>query len=48
LNEALRLYTGDFLQDLSIEGCAAFEEWAFFGLQTPVPEWPASAYGEGG
>ncbi len=30
LNEALRLYTGDFLQGLSIEGCAAFEEWAFF------------------
>ena len=30
LNEVLRLYTGDFLQGLSIEGCAAFEEWAFF------------------
>jgi len=30
LNEALRLYTGDFLQGLSIEGGAAFEEWAFF------------------
>jgi len=30
LNEALRLYTGDFLQGLSLEGCAAFEEWAFF------------------
>src|SRR5262249_7748472 len=30
LNEALRLYTGDFLQGLSIEGCAAFEEGAFF------------------
>ena len=30
LNEALRLYAGDFLQGLSIEGCAAFEEWAFF------------------
>jgi len=30
LNEALRLYAGDFLQGLSIDGCAAFEEWAFF------------------
>ena len=30
LNEAVRLYAGDFLQGLSIEGCAAFEEWAFF------------------
>lgn len=30
LNEALRLYAGDFLQGLSIEGCTAFEEWAFF------------------
>ena len=30
LNEALRLYSGDFLQGLSIDGCAAFEEWAFF------------------
>jgi DNA-binding SARP family transcriptional activator/pimeloyl-ACP methyl ester carboxylesterase len=30
LNEALRLYTGDFLHGLSIEGCEAFEEWAFF------------------
>jgi DNA-binding SARP family transcriptional activator len=30
LSEALRLYAGDFLQGLSIEGCAAFEEWAFF------------------
>jgi pimeloyl-ACP methyl ester carboxylesterase len=30
LNEALQLYTGDFLQGLSIEGCAEFEEWAFF------------------
>jgi DNA-binding SARP family transcriptional activator/pimeloyl-ACP methyl ester carboxylesterase len=29
-NEALRLYRGDFLQGLSIEGCADFEEWAFF------------------
>jgi len=30
INEALQLYPGDFLQGLSIEGCAAFEEWAFF------------------
>jgi DNA-binding SARP family transcriptional activator/pimeloyl-ACP methyl ester carboxylesterase len=30
LNEAVRLYAGDFLQGLSIKGCAAFEEWAFF------------------
>jgi DNA-binding SARP family transcriptional activator/pimeloyl-ACP methyl ester carboxylesterase len=30
LNEAVRLYAGDFLQGLSFEGCAAFEEWAFF------------------
>ena len=30
LNEALGLYAGDFLQGLSIEGCEAFEEWAFF------------------
>ena len=30
LNEALRLYAGDFLQGLSIEACAAFDEWAFF------------------
>jgi DNA-binding SARP family transcriptional activator len=30
LNEALRLYAGDFLQGLLIEGCEAFEEWAFF------------------
>jgi DNA-binding SARP family transcriptional activator/pimeloyl-ACP methyl ester carboxylesterase len=29
-NEAVRLYAGDFLQGLSIKGCAAFEEWAFF------------------
>jgi hypothetical protein len=30
LNEALRVYTGDSLLGLSIEGSAAFEEWAFF------------------
>jgi len=30
LNEAVQLYAGDFLQGLSIDGCAAFEEWAFF------------------
>jgi DNA-binding SARP family transcriptional activator len=30
LNQAVLLYTGDFLEVLSIEGCAAFEEWAFF------------------
>lgn len=30
LEEALRLYGGDFLEGLSIEGCAEFEEWAFF------------------
>ena len=30
LNEALRLYAGDFLQGLSIESCEAFVEWAFF------------------
>src|SRR5262245_18764200 len=30
LHEALRLYAGDFLHGLSIEGSAAFEEWAFF------------------
>jgi DNA-binding SARP family transcriptional activator/pimeloyl-ACP methyl ester carboxylesterase len=30
LDEALRLYAGDFLQGLSMDGCAAFEEWAFF------------------
>jgi DNA-binding SARP family transcriptional activator/pimeloyl-ACP methyl ester carboxylesterase len=30
LNQAERLYAGDFLQGLTIEGCAAFEEWAFF------------------
>jgi DNA-binding SARP family transcriptional activator len=30
LNEALRLYAGDFLQGLSIDGCTDFEEWAFF------------------
>jgi DNA-binding SARP family transcriptional activator/pimeloyl-ACP methyl ester carboxylesterase len=30
LNEAVRLYAGDFLHGLSIEGCAALEEWAFF------------------
>ena len=30
LDEALRLYTGDFLQGLSLEGCAEFEDWAFF------------------
>jgi DNA-binding SARP family transcriptional activator/pimeloyl-ACP methyl ester carboxylesterase len=30
LSEALRLYAGDFLQGLSLDGCAAFEEWAFF------------------
>ncbi|MBO0742212.1 MAG: alpha/beta fold hydrolase [Hyphomicrobiaceae bacterium] len=30
LNQAVRLYAGDFLHGLSIEGCAAFEEWAFF------------------
>jgi DNA-binding SARP family transcriptional activator/pimeloyl-ACP methyl ester carboxylesterase len=30
LNEALRLYAGDFLHGLSIDGCEAFEEWAFF------------------
>lgn len=30
LNEAMRLYAGTFLQGLSIDGCAAFEEWAFF------------------
>src|SRR5262245_2804000 len=29
-NEAVRLYAGDFLEGLSIDGCAAFEEWAFF------------------
>jgi DNA-binding SARP family transcriptional activator len=30
LDEALRLYGGDFLDGLSVAGCAAFEEWAFF------------------
>lgn len=30
LNEALRVYAGDFLQGLSIAGCADFEEWTFF------------------
>lgn len=30
LNEAVGLYSGNFLEGLSIEGCAAFEEWAFF------------------
>jgi len=30
MSEALRLYAGDFLHGLSIEGCAAFDEWAFF------------------
>jgi DNA-binding SARP family transcriptional activator len=30
LNEAVRLYAGDFLQSLSIDGSAAFDEWAFF------------------
>jgi DNA-binding SARP family transcriptional activator/pimeloyl-ACP methyl ester carboxylesterase len=30
LDEAGRLYGGDFLEGLSIEGCSAFEEWAFF------------------
>jgi DNA-binding SARP family transcriptional activator len=30
LSEALRLYGGDFLAGLSIEGCPGFEEWAFF------------------
>jgi len=30
LNEALRLYRGDFLQGLSLDGCTEFEEWAFF------------------
>jgi DNA-binding SARP family transcriptional activator len=30
LNEALGLYLGDFLQSLSLEGCAEFEEWVFF------------------
>jgi DNA-binding SARP family transcriptional activator/pimeloyl-ACP methyl ester carboxylesterase len=30
LHAALRLYRGDFLQGLSLNGCADFEEWAFF------------------
>lgn len=30
LDEALQLHGGDFLEGLSIEGCPAFEEWAFF------------------
>lgn len=30
LNEAVRLYGGDFLDGLSIADCSAFEEWAFF------------------
>src|SRR5262245_27277419 len=30
LDEAMRLYAGAFLHGLSIDGCAAFEEWAFF------------------
>jgi pimeloyl-ACP methyl ester carboxylesterase len=30
LSEALRLYGGDFLAGLSIDGCPGFEEWAFF------------------
>ena len=30
LNEAVRLYAGDFLQGLSLDGCTEFEEWAFF------------------
>ena len=30
LEKAGQLYSGDFLEGLSIEGCPAFEEWAFF------------------
>ena len=30
LNQAVLFYAGDFLQGLSIKGCEAFEEWAFF------------------
>jgi DNA-binding SARP family transcriptional activator len=30
LEEAARLYGGDFLAGLSIDGCREFEEWAFF------------------
>src|SRR5262249_59592578 len=30
LNRAMLFYAGDFLQGLSIKGCEAFEEWAFF------------------
>lgn len=30
LDVALRIYSGDFLHGFSIEGCPAFEEWAFF------------------
>jgi DNA-binding SARP family transcriptional activator/pimeloyl-ACP methyl ester carboxylesterase len=30
LAEAARLYGRDFLDGLSIDGCAAFDEWAFF------------------
>ena len=30
LEKAGQLYSGDFLDGLSIEGCSAFDEWAFF------------------
>ena len=30
LEKAGQLYSGDFLEGLSIEGCPAFDEWAFF------------------
>ena len=30
LDEAVRLYGGDFLAGLTIDGCREFEEWAFF------------------
>jgi pimeloyl-ACP methyl ester carboxylesterase len=30
LDAAVRLYGADFLDGLSLEGCPAFEEWAFF------------------
>jgi DNA-binding SARP family transcriptional activator/pimeloyl-ACP methyl ester carboxylesterase len=30
LDDALRIYTGDFLQGLSFDEAAAFDEWAFF------------------
>jgi len=30
MEKAGQLYSGDFLEGLSIEGCPAFDEWAFF------------------